>query len=221
MLIVCFGGRGGVGTTVLAGSLALAAGSGRAGVPVLLVDLAGSLPVLFGTDAPEHGVADWLEAGDEVAPDALARMEVDLGSGIGLLARGVGSLDGPRVGVLAALLRADARLVIVDAGLGSGQPAHLASALVGSADASLLVARACPLARSVGPPGLSASGMVVVRDPGRALRASDLEVQGGPSAVAELALDPAVGRAVDAGFGSRPLPSAYLRALRAVLAALR
>jgi hypothetical protein len=66
------------------------------------------------------------------------------------------------------------------------------------------------------PPGaLEPTGVVLVRDPGRALRVGRgaAALHGAP-VVAELALDPAVGRAVDLGLGRARLPRSYAAVLR-------
>jgi len=57
--------------------------------------------------------------------------------------------------------------------------------------------------------------VVLVRDPGRAVRSADVAVVVGAPVVAEVAVDPAVARAVDAGLARTRLPRAHLDALGA------
>jgi hypothetical protein len=99
---------------------------------------------------------------------------------------------------------------VVDAGTGR-PPEHL----VRVADRSLLIARACYLGlrRAV---ALEArpTGVVLVEEPGRALRARDVESALDAPVVATLALDPAVARAVDAGLLAARLPRLLQRELR-------
>ena len=60
------------------------------------------------------------------------------------------------------------------------------------------------------------SGIVLVDEPGRALGRRDVESVIGVPVVAEIPLDPAVARAVDAGLLSCRLPATLGRALKAV-----
>lgn len=203
--------KGGVGTSVVAAGLALGAAA-----PVLLVDLAGDQPALFGVhlEADAPGVAPWTRAGDEVPPDALGRIEVEAAPGVALIPRGDGAMASARLGVLAALLRQDHRTVVVDCGtLTPGDPRL---ALATGARRSILVTRACPVAQArLTQLPTRPSGVVVVRDMGRALRWPEVAAAVVAPVVAELDVDPAVGAAVDAGLGARALPRTFLRALRA------
>jgi MinD superfamily P-loop ATPase len=102
--------------------------------------------------------------------------------------------------------------VIVDAGTGAPLPE-----LVDRADQSLLVTRACYLAmRRAVRVASTPSGVVLVREAGRSLRAVDVERSIGAPVVAQVELDPAVARAVDAGLLSNRLPLGMLRGLRAL-----
>ncbi len=72
---------------------------------------------------------------------------------------------------------------------------------------SLLVTRACYLAlRRAADPPLRPSGVVLVTEPGRALDRTDVEQVVGAPVRAEVAFDPAVARAVDAGLLASRLP---------------
>lgn len=87
------------------------------------------------------------------------------------------------------------------------------------ADRSLLVTRACYLAlrRAVSAP-IRPTGVVLVAEPGRALRATDVEAAVGAPVVATVAVDPAVARAVDAGLLTARLPRLMERDLRRIAA---
>lgn len=91
------------------------------------------------------------------------------------------------------------------------------AAVAPAADRSLLVVRACPLdLAAVAAEPTIPTGVVVVRPRARSTSCADLADAAGAPVLAELDLDPAVGRAVDAGLALRPLPRSYLRALGAV-----
>ena len=75
--------------------------------------------------------------------------------------------------------------------------------------------RACYLAlRRAADPPLRPSGVVLVTEPGRALDRTDVEQVVGAPVRAEVAVDPAVARAVDAGLLASRLPRGLERALR-------
>ena len=116
--------------------------------------------------------------------------------------------------VLASLLAADPRPVVVDCGRAAPGPG---SSVAGSASVSLLVLRPCYLAlrRALAAP-VRPSGVVLVDEPGRALGRDDVEGVLGVPVTAVVALDPAVARAVDAGVLLSRLPRRLARALRNV-----
>ena len=212
-MICCWSAKGGVGTTVVAASLALVLAE-RSPTGVLLVDLAGDLPAALGLSDPTGpGVAGWLAAGHDVLADALGRLAVPVLPALDLLPHGDGPItEAGRVELLAALLAADDRTVVVDAGLVT--PDAPAVPLAAGAPTSLLVTRPCYLAlrRAVAAP-LRPSGVVVVGEPGRALDHRDVEGVLGVPVVAEVSVDPAVARAVDAGLLAARLPRGVRRAL--------
>ena len=213
MLVACWSAKGGVGTTVVSVGLALALG--RAGAGALLVDLAGDVPAAVGL--PEHdgpGLCGWLDAGSGVPPDALARLEMPVCSSLSLVPRGRGLLgDDDRVRVLASMLAADARPVVVDCGV--VEAASPAWVLAGAATRSVLVTRACFLAlRRARACSLRPSEIVLVAEPGRSLHASDIaDVLDAPVRV-EVPFDPSISRAVDAGVLASHEPRVLARALR-------
>jgi hypothetical protein len=217
MLISCWSLKGGSGTTVVA--VALGSLLGRRHVDgALLVDLAGDVPAAIGqTDPPTSGVADWLAAGRDVAPDGWSRLERRVAPHLGVVPRGHGPLPGGERGeVLAGLLSAGDRPVIADCGvLGSSDPGA-AHVLAASATHSLLVTRACYLAlRRCADLPLRPSGVVLLHEPSRCLRTADIEAAVGAPVVAEVPYDAAVARAVDRGDLATALPRCLSRALRA------
>jgi hypothetical protein len=205
--------KGGAGTTVVSVALALrAARTDPAGV--VLVDLAGDVPAVLGVEAPGPGVADWLRAGDSVPADALARITTAVAPSMGVIARGAGPLQPARADVLARVLAADARTVVVDAGLVDAER-DAALTLVSAATHSLLVLRPCFLAlrRAAALPSRP-SGVVLVREEGRAIGPDDVEAVLGVPVRAEVRVTPQVARAVDAGLLLGHVPRSLERDLR-------
>jgi len=216
MLLTCWSVKGGVGTTVV--SVALATTLARVHAldgGALLVDLGGDVPATLGLPDPrDPGLTGWTGAGPDVAADALARLELSVGADLALLPRGRGA-PGPtaRHEVLARLLAAEARPVVVDAGVVTAESPTLP--LVAEATRSLLVTRACYLGlrRALDLP-IRPSGVVLLREPGRTMGRSDVEDVVGAPVVADVPVDPAVARAVDAGVLARRLPRVLARPLR-------
>jgi hypothetical protein len=218
VLVTCWSVKGGAGTTVVAAALATSlarhhAASGGA----LVADLAGDLPAAFGLPDPrDPGLTGWTRTSSEVAGDALARLELAVGAHLALLPRGSGAPGSTdRHSVLAGLLAADPRPVVVDAGVvGPGSPAV---PVVAEATRSLLVTRACYLGlrRALDAP-VRPSGVVLVVEPGRSLGLDDVEHIVGAPVVAQVPVDPSVARAVDAGLLAHRLPRSLHRSLRRV-----
>jgi hypothetical protein len=217
VLIACWSVKGGVGTTVVAAALASSLASSHADVGgSLLVDLAGDLPAALGLPEPgDPGLTGWTRAGADVAADALGRLELAAAPGVSFLPRGRG-LPGSagRHEVLAGLLAADPRPVVVDAGVvAAGDPCV---PLVAGATRSLLVTRACYLGlRRVSRAPVRPSGVVLVSEPGRMLSRQDIEHSAGAPIVADIPYDPAVARAVDSGLLVGRIPRSLARPLRA------
>ncbi len=219
MLVACWSVKGGAGVSVVAAALAhrLAVEEGAA----LLVDLGGDQPDIVGVAAHhQQGVADWLAAGAGVPADGLQRAEIPLADGLALLTRGNGPLyGGERAEVLLAVLARDRRPVVVDCGMPVGTASSTAEeltlAVAAAATRSLLVIRPdlSSLRRALAAP-LRPSGLVVVREAGRVLDAGDArEVLAVPVA-AEIDVDPAVARTVDAGLLLARPPRQLQRGLR-------
>jgi MinD-like ATPase involved in chromosome partitioning or flagellar assembly len=215
LLIACWSAKGGCGTTVVATCLALLLAAREPGGAVL-ADLAGDAPATLGLPEPDSpGLAGWLAAGGGVPADALSRLEVRSSRGLALLPRGDGVLEPARAGVLAALMAQGVRPVVADCG---ARPEGAAAVLAGSAPRSLLVTRPCYLAlRHAARSVLRPTGVIVVREPGRALDRHDIEQVVGVPVLAEVGTDPAITRAVDAGLLAAPrIPRALERALSRV-----
>lgn len=210
MLVACWSSKGGSGTTVVAASLSLLLA--RRGDGALLADLAGDAPAALGLAEPAGpGLAGWLAAGPDVPADALARLEVSAEPGLALLPRGEGPLVEARADVLAALLANDPRSVVADCG---SEPAGAALAVAACATRSVLVTRPCFLAlRRALAAAIRPSEIVLLTEPGRSLTRLDVEDCVGAPVVAEVAVDPIVARAVDAGLLAARLPRGLAREL--------
>jgi hypothetical protein len=219
MLVTCWSTKGGSGTTVIAALASLHAAHERHR-PVLLIDLCGDLPAVFGCAEAVSGLGEWLRS--DLAPCSLERVLEELTPGLSLLPRGQGLLSTRRADELVEWLTTDA-IVVVDAGVlhplaeppggGSGD-AELRWRLAAEADRSILVTRACYLAlrRTVSLP-VRPSGVVLVAEAGRALTRSDCERAIGAPVFTTVAVDPDIARAVDAGMLRTRVPKGAIRAL--------
>ena len=206
--------KGGVGTSVVAAATAIRLASDDH--DTTLVDLSGDQPALLGMIAgaapAEPGIGDWVAAGDGVAADAIGRLLEDVAPGLRLLRRGTepalvpgdrpppdGGLaldDRRRRLVLALEVLARSGPVVVDAGLDESE----VRSELAAAHRPVCVLRSCYLAlsraqRVNGP----YDRVVLVEEPGRALRVRDVAAAVGSSSVERVPWDPRVGRAVDAG----------------------
>ena len=202
---VLWAAKGGSGTTVVTASLALSCRTDS-----LLVDLAGDLPAALGiADHAGPGVGDWVAS--DAPASALGDLTIEVGRSILLLPRGAPidptSRRWPEL--VDWLTRRPA--VYIDAGTGEPPPC-----LVDGEVRNLLVARACyvGLQRAIAM-RCRPDGVVLVAEPGRALRRSDVERSTGAPVVATVSLDVAVARAVDAGLIRSRLPHLLQRELRA------
>jgi MinD superfamily P-loop ATPase len=206
MITVCWAAKGGSGTTVVAAAMAIAAS-----VPTLLVDLAGDVPAVLGIPEPDGpGVLDWLAS--DAPAERLSALELRADAHTSVLPRGrAGHATPERWVELAAWLRRERRSVLVDAGSTGAPP----PAIVRAAEHALLVTRPCYLAlRAAVRQAARPSGVVLVEEPGRALRARDVEASLGAPVIATVLLDPAIARAVDAGLLLARLPTAFRHAVR-------
>jgi hypothetical protein len=211
LLVACWSVKGGSGTTVVAAALGHVLAQSSPG-GALLADLGGDLPAALGLPEPNGpGLSDWLSAGDDVPLDALDRLTLDTGEGLGLLPRGRGPLIPSAGADLAAALAARPSAVVVDCG-SPGDP--VGTAIAAAAGLSLLVLRPCYLAvrRALAAP-IRPSGVILVSEPRRSLTRRDVEDVLGVPVRAEVAWDPGVARCVDAGLLGRRVPRALERSL--------
>jgi hypothetical protein len=188
---------------------------------VTLVDPHGDLAAVLGVAHPTGpGVRDWIDAGDDAPPQALAGVATSVAPGLQLVGPGTADLTRAELTEmqLAALEAAD-DTVLVDAGCVTRDDrlGALARRLAAGATRSILVTRPCYLAlRRIADAPVIPSGVVLLAEPGRALRRGDVEQAVGAPVVASIAVDPAIARAVDAGLlASRP-PRGAGRALAGV-----
>jgi MinD superfamily P-loop ATPase len=205
MITLCWAAKGGSGTTVVAAAMAVTTHE-----PTLLVDLAGDQPAVLGLADPEGpGVHDWLRS--EADPARLAGLELAIDQRVSLLPAGrIEPSDPARWKNLATWVAGQARRVIIDAG--SHRPN---AALFEAADDTWLVTRPCYLAlRSAVRQSVRPTGVVLIDEPGRALRSEDIEASLGAPIVSRILADPAVARAVDAGLLVSRLPRSLRNELR-------
>lgn len=207
MLIAYWAAKGGSGATVLAAAHAL---RGAADGPTALVDLAGDLPCVLGVPQNDTGISQWLAAGPQVPPDALDRIATPIAVNLQLICRGTDGLDDRRADVLAGLLAATPRTVVVDCGT---LPGPVGRAVARAADRSILVTRACYVAvRRQMDHDLAPTEIALVREANRSLDPSDLAAALGAPVRTTVRFDPSISRAVDAGLLRSRLPRVLHRA---------
>ncbi len=206
MLVVCWSAKGGSGTTVVASALALLLARAA---PTRLLDLTGDAPAALGLAEPVGpGISEWAAVPHATA-DALWRLGAPVVDGLELVPVGHGEhVDAAAWERLISASDADGALTVVDAG---GPPPPVAHA---GAQRSVLVVRPCYLALRRAARCSGATDVVVVDEPGRALRVGDVERAIGVPVVAEVGWDPAIARAVDAGLLAARLPGELTRGLR-------
>jgi len=209
VIIWCWSVKGGVGTSVVAAAIALRlAHDGR---DTTLVDLEGDQPELLGLvrgAAPsEPGIGDWIAAGEGVPADAIGRLLEEVTRGLRLLRAGSVSPAGadPARLKLAFDMLSGTGPVVVDAGLDPGN----FRAELGEPHRSVCVLRSCFLAVSRAQRiADDIDHVILVTEPGRSLRSSDVAAAVGAGRVDRIAWDPRVARTIDAGtiVGVLPMP---------------
>ncbi len=217
MVTLCWAAKGGSGTTVVTTTIAL-----ESTRPALLVDLAGDIPAVLGMAEPDRpGVADWLDS--DGAPTQLDDLLVDIDDLTVLLpyreqhhsAMSQPNVAAPaRWSALGAWFDAWAQNVggevWIDAGTGAPPPG-----LAACVEHRWLITRPCYLSlRQAARDAVRPTGVVLVDEPGRALRARDVERATGAPIVTRLLIDPRVARSVDAGLLSSRPPFTIRRSLR-------
>ena len=213
MITICWSAKGGSGTTVVATSLALLA------TRSLIVDLAGDVGLTLGLELNERpGVLDWL--GSAAPTDHLADLTVEVDPDTLLLPRCPSGDPAPlsRWDELGGWLRwwagEHAGTVVVDAG--SAPPP---AGLLRHADRDLLVTRACYLALATARAmDHRPTGVVLMREPGRAFHRRDVAATLGVPVVAEIPYDTKICRAIDSGLLAVRLPHSLRKAARQVAA---
>lgn len=233
-LVACWSAKGGAGASVMAVALARAALDRRgdqapASAGVLLADLAGDLGDVLGAPAgggpAVAGLAQWMLAPALPPAQALGQLEVGVVPGLAMLP--LGGVEGSvppwlpgsasRGLSLARMLAGDPRPVVVDAG---SVASAARTGFVDAAAISILVVRPCYLAlRRALSCGLRPRMVVVVEEPGRSLRESDVADVLGVATVG-VPYHPAIARAVDAGLLGTRLPRILSRAAHRVLEAV-
>jgi hypothetical protein len=183
--------------------------------PTWLVDLAGDVPAALGVAEPGGpGIRDWI-ASASAAPTAVDALGTVAADNLRLVSRGGAEVaaDSARWAEIGAHLAQRADHTVVDAGTGP-PPAGLLAA----AQERLLVTRACYLGlRRAAAADAQPTGVIVVLEPGRALRPADVSYAVHAPVVAEIMLDPAISRAVDAGLLVARLPRTLGRSLDELL----
>jgi hypothetical protein len=210
MYTLCWSPKGGSGTTVVAAAIALVSARSQ---PVTLIDLGGDCSAALGVAEPAGpGIADWF-ASPRAPAERLLALAAPVAEGLALVHPGampLGRLLGDeREERLAATCSPHPTPIIIDAG-----PYLPGAVLHQCAQASLLVLRPCYLAlRRAQPHATAATGVILIHEPGRALTTNDVERAIGRPVVGEVAWDPAIARAVDAGLLGTRLPSSLARPL--------
>jgi cellulose biosynthesis protein BcsQ len=225
MLLSLWSPKGGSGTSVVAAACAIVLAGDRG---ARLVDLDGDQAAVLGL-APgglggsrlgqPHGVRDWLAAGPEAPADALGRLAVDAGPGLVLVPPGTPdrTATGEAGAALGVVLRDSGAYVVADCGRADDSASR---ALVEVSDHSVVVLRPCYLAlRRAASDELvrSASGVVVVEEPGRALGAREVADVLGVPVLASVPARAAIARVVDAGVLVARLPDCLARPARTLL----
>lgn len=223
MITLCYAAKGGSGTTVVACTRAIDSVG-----PVLLVDLDGDIPAMLGLAEPDRpGVVDWLSSDAPVAH--LDDLLVDVTPNCSLLpSSGSGAVTISPAQPDANSERWDGLVdwftewsvdsggsVVIDAGT-----RRLPVTFVEQCPQRWLVTRACYLSlRRASRLEVSPTGVVLVDEPGHALRRRDIESSVRAPIVATVDWDVRVNRSVDAGLliGGR-LPRSIHRALARVAA---
>ena len=213
MIVTCWSTKGGSGTTLVACGLALVLGA-RAPGGSLLIDLCGDVPdTLQCAPASGDGLDTWLaQPGADLAD--LHALEQRISERVSIVPAGAPTLGSGAA--LAVVLATETRPVVVDAGRLAVGPGY---DLAAGSTHSILVLRSCFVAlRRATLATLRPSGVVLVYEPGRTMRARHVEAALGVPVVATIANSPAIAHAADAGLLESRVPSALLRPLAKVAA---
>ncbi|MFK8023803.1 MAG: hypothetical protein AB8G26_07555 [Ilumatobacter sp.] len=217
MITLLFAAKGGSGTTTVACARAI-----HSPGPSLLVDLAGDSAAMLGLAATSKpGVVDWL--GSNAPAAHLADLVIEAAADLTLLPAhptdrpvrcSPATVDDERWELLLSWMQRWAHdtggHVVIDAGT-----TPLPAVFVDGCSRRWIVTRACFLAlRHAGRGDHRPTDVILIEEPGRALRERDVELSTGAKVIVRVAWDPKVARAVDAGLlETRRLPRALRRDL--------
>ena len=201
--------KGGAGASTVAALWALA--SAAKANPTFLVDLCGDVPALLGEPEPDGpGVSDWCQM-PEGGSAALSRIATRTAADLSLIHRGSAPWPEPSETLALALGDLEA-IAVVDAGMAPAE--GFAHDLVRRADQRLLVVRNgyvdLRAAADIEP---LPTGVVLVRERGRALGSADVESVIGAPVIVEIEWDLAIARCADAGLLTSRPPRSLLRSL--------
>ena len=222
MLLSLWSPKGGSGTSVVAAACAIVLAGDRG---ARLVDLDGDQAAVLGlapnrvTEPAQRGVRDWLAVGPEAPADALGRLAVEVAPGLVLLPAGAAerTASGESGAALGVVLRDADVAVVADCGRADDAASR---ALVEVSDFSVIVIRPCYLAlRRAASDELvrTASGIVIVEEPGRALGAREVADVLGVPVLATVPVRATVARVIDAGVLVARLPDCLVRPMRTLL----
>jgi len=217
VLSTFFSVKGGVGVSTVTALVALAH-AGRA-TTTTIVDTCGDQPALLGIAEPDGpGIREWAATPGR-PDDALDRISIQATPDLAVIPAGAAAWPhAGSAGELASALQRRPEQVFIDAGL-TGRDPYLNELLRHSSE-RLLVLRCCSLTlRAIGTLDPEPTGVVLIRERGRALGPGDVENVSGAPVVAEVSLDIAVARCIDAGLVTSRVPRALLRSLSGIASA--
>ncbi len=222
MLIVVWSPKGGVGTSVVAASLA--AVLSRSQPDVRLVDSGGDLPAVCGARLDiRYGFDDLIDSDSEISPLALDAVTHDIHEGFRVLPVSRErwahvNIASPRGLALATVMARSLSTFVLDAGTFATTTTTNAAELLAIAPCSLMVLRPCFLGlQRVSARGElldRTSGVVLIDEPHRALGVRDVHAVLHRSVVAQIPVRPEIARAIDAGMLLRREPTEVFRPLQ-------
>jgi len=208
-MFACWTVKGGSGTTVFSAAFALALANrhGKA----TIVDFGGDVPSVLGMAEPAgRGIRDWLSSPSRVAQDLL---NLHLNATTSLRVVPAGSATSFDESALLDLVATAEQHTVFD--FGTLQPPE---SLRGSLRGDWLVLRPCYLAlRRAAKLRVRPTGVVVIRENGRALTSRDIQAVVGSPVVGEISVSDGVARSVDAGLLATRLPKQLAEELETLL----
>jgi MinD-like ATPase involved in chromosome partitioning or flagellar assembly len=194
MLTIFTSSKGGSGTTITACGSALLSASHTGSA--LLIDLCGDVPAALGMGEPSTpGVNEWLAENQTADGESLVLLGNATTQGLIVVHRGHQFVEGqPRWIDLAHAIATMNIPVFIDAG-----NTYLPEELRSIASQVILVTRPCYLSLRRATLAPTPTSIIVLNEPGRALTARDVSQVMAAPVIAEIPVDPAISRAVDAG----------------------